>query len=989
MAADAVIAKVAADITEMKADLAEGLKEFRAFGQKIPATIPKDPFKDIKAAALDFGKILAVATPFVVATKEAAGYEKALRDLNKITQLGEAELTAYGEKLRTLSIELETNTDQTQNAEAAYQVASAGFKSAADNADVLNASLILATAGNEDAAASAEFLAGQLQAYGASANQAGRFSDVLFTTVKNGITTIPQLASSLGNVSGNAAQAGISFEELNAIMATATTRGLKTTTTVDGLRGAIFGLQAPSKQGQKELARLGLTVNEQTLRNKGFIRTVQEIAEANGNSAASFKKILGPGVAVTLVQKLISDGGELATQNLNDMAKAAGETGRALEEHNKTAIASYDAFLVALKASGTAVGQLFLPAVTAGLNKVTKLVQAFATAPPGFIKAATAIAGVGAAALILDKSLKLLVLTTGAVKSSVVALGARVKALGPIFVKTGALAKAGMAAVSAGALAAAAGVLAAGLALHEWTQIVKENTAASESLLKSYEKAGKGARILRESVGKTTDELEKQGITAADLTLAIEANIAKAEQARANNNQSLLKKLREENADLRKTKNELAKREGDQRKVSKSVDNFRIKQIQLEGEAEVKTSSKVKAQKEKDRKELLAVERSRIQVLKKERKLSADEEIKALENVLKKFELNKAEELRIEEEIAALVGGKKKKAEDDARKAAEEAKKEKADSLTIQIQNLETEKELAKNAQERLDIEKQIIELEKQAALAADEKGKNKAEILKAARLEKELAEQTASKEQKAEDKKASDQKKKDAAEEAKKAKELVDLKVEGLKLDLEAAKTSKDKLRIQEQILQLEAASELAKTTDPAARAQIEKNLQAELKAARTEAREEEKKRHNEAMGNLEAEKRKAIQLKNQFGGGILSLDEFVTQQNEALGFGTSARRRPKKEAAASSSSALPGLPTTSSPSTSPFKPLPSTPSSGGTEQAAGGAGSPIVERLDKIDATIKQAVTALMGGKTGSTRAPAQPMGTPYQFETNGAFA
>lgn len=47
-------------------------------------------------------------------------------------------------------------------------------------------------------------------------------SDLLFNTVKNGVTTIPELASAMGNVVPSAASVGVAFEDVSAAMATMT-----------------------------------------------------------------------------------------------------------------------------------------------------------------------------------------------------------------------------------------------------------------------------------------------------------------------------------------------------------------------------------------------------------------------------------------------------------------------------------------------------------------------------------------------------------------------------------------------------------------------------------------------------------------------------------------------------------------------------------------------------------------------------------------------
>ncbi|HIB68395.1 MAG TPA: phage tail tape measure protein, partial [Phycisphaerales bacterium] len=238
--------------------------------------------------------------------------EAELFSFNTIVGFGGQELQTYGEKLRVLSLELKTNTGAVQNTQGAYEVASAGFTTAAQNAEVLSAVLRASTAGSlKETDQAARLIGGTLRAYQLEAGQASRVSDVLFTTVKNGLTTFPELAATVGNVTAVASQANISFEEINAALATTTSRGIKTATSVDGLRGLISNLIAPSAEATKELDRLGLKIDENSLKQKGLIKTLVEIARANGGSAESFKRILGDVQAFQVALALTGDEGQL------------------------------------------------------------------------------------------------------------------------------------------------------------------------------------------------------------------------------------------------------------------------------------------------------------------------------------------------------------------------------------------------------------------------------------------------------------------------------------------------------------------------------------------------------------------------------------------------------------------------------------------------------------------------------------------------------
>ena len=647
----------------------------------------------------------AVTTAFETSIQAAINFEAELRNLNTITELSDESLKAYGENLRTLSLELKTSTGAAENARAAYDVASAGFTEASANAKVLEATLKAATAGSVEAAEAARLISGSLRAYGADAADAERFTNVLFATVKSGITTFPQLSASLGNVTGIAAQAGISFEELGAAVATATARGIRTSQTIDGLRGAISNLLAPSEQAKKEMERLGIVVNEQTLKQKGLLNTLKEIAAANGGSAESFKKLLGDVQAFGVALALTSDGGELFAKNVKDIQTNTTALSDAVAEKSKAMQASIDQFKVALEAAGGAVGDSFLPAGKALVDSATAVVAGFAQLPE---PVRTFVAVLGTMALATGATVKVVKLlatatqletiqlglntaaktlnttvTTANARAAAVATAALVKknvvlAATTIQARAAALSISGMAAsmrasaaatgLLGGAFAVATGLVAAGgFALYEYTKIVEEQTAANEKLLEIELRMAKGQRNYAKLVKLTTAELREQKVAAEELTDALLANLERQEAAKEAGNEVLLERLRRENKDLREKRKALA--------TDEAVERKQKKQPASANKLPVDEQKKADKAAEDRRKELLAAELSRIQVLKNQRELSAQEEIDALGRVLKEYKLKAEERRQIEERVAKLIGEQKVKAQKETEKQLERSLK--------------------------------------------------------------------------------------------------------------------------------------------------------------------------------------------------------------------------------------------------------------------------------------------------------------------------
>jgi TP901 family phage tail tape measure protein len=135
----------------------------------------------------------------------------------------------------------------------------------------------LAVAGLTDTNSAIKSLAGNVNAYGYSMDQAGRFSDILFNTVKNGVTTIPELNSSLSNVVPTAASFGISFEEVTGAIAMLTRQGVPTSEATTKIRASLVALARPTGNLGKVMREAGVSL--QTLKDEGYQVTMEKLGK--------------------------------------------------------------------------------------------------------------------------------------------------------------------------------------------------------------------------------------------------------------------------------------------------------------------------------------------------------------------------------------------------------------------------------------------------------------------------------------------------------------------------------------------------------------------------------------------------------------------------------------------------------------------------------------------------------------------------------------
>ena len=208
-----------------------------------------------------------MAVPFSIGVKSAATFEEQMAKVS--TMLDDTEmLDKFSASLKQMAVESGESTATL--AKGLYDILSAGTK--AEHAiDFLNVSVRAAKAGFVDTAISADAITTVLNAYGMSADRAAGVSDMLFTTVRRGKTTMEELAPAIGNIAGLASSAGVDIDELGASIALLTRNGIRTDMAVTSL-GAVINtfLKKPSQEAVPILRKLNFEMNATTLKTEGL-----------------------------------------------------------------------------------------------------------------------------------------------------------------------------------------------------------------------------------------------------------------------------------------------------------------------------------------------------------------------------------------------------------------------------------------------------------------------------------------------------------------------------------------------------------------------------------------------------------------------------------------------------------------------------------------------------------------------------------------------
>jgi TP901 family phage tail tape measure protein/lambda family phage tail tape measure protein len=284
---------------------------------------------NVLARALsNLGTGLAVAD---VARRYFKGFNEAEKAAAAVRTLG-VDSKALEGNLLGLSQKLGGLYSQTQLLAASYDVASAGFANAADNAKILEASAKGATGGLSDINTVADAVTSVLNTYGKSAAEAGALVDGFIQTQNDGKITLNQYADQIGKLAPTAAAAGVGIQELNAAVATITPQGVRVEAAVAGLNQALVAILKPSKEASDLAEALGIDFNEAGLRAKGFGGLLEEVKTKTGGSTTQLVKLFGSVDAIKAILPLVNDDLVKYNQNVAKQANASGVAEKATQE---------------------------------------------------------------------------------------------------------------------------------------------------------------------------------------------------------------------------------------------------------------------------------------------------------------------------------------------------------------------------------------------------------------------------------------------------------------------------------------------------------------------------------------------------------------------------------------------------------------------------------------------------------------------------------
>lgn len=262
-----------------------------------------------------------------------------------------------------LALSSETGKSVGELAEATYQAISASVatESAVDFVGTANK---LAVGGFSDTTTAVDILTTAINAYGMSADDAAKISDVLITTQNLGKTSVAQLGASMGMVIPLAAAYNMDLEDLSASYALLTANGTQTAQATTYVKAALNELGSSSSVvGSTLKKQTGKTFAELMKEGNSLGDVLQVLADSVDGDTTAFNNMWSSSEAGVGMLSILNSGTSKYNSLVQAMEGSTGAAATAFEKMSETGEFAQQRFQNATENLKIAIGDVLAPAL--------------------------------------------------------------------------------------------------------------------------------------------------------------------------------------------------------------------------------------------------------------------------------------------------------------------------------------------------------------------------------------------------------------------------------------------------------------------------------------------------------------------------------------------------------------------------------------------------------------------------------------------------
>lgn len=352
------VSDAAKDVGDSASDIGDSIGDGFEEGTD-QASTAIDALAQALVAAGVTASVKAITDALVGCTQASMEFETAMAKVGTIADESQKPLGDMRNEILALSSE--TGKSVGELAEATYQAISASVatESAVDFVGTANK---LAVGGFSDTTTAVDILTTAINAYGMSADDAAKISDVLITTQNLGKTSVAQLGASMGMVIPLAAAYNMDLEDLSASYALLTANGTQTAQATTYVKAALNELGSTSSVvGSTLKKKTGKTFAELMAEGNSLGDVLQVLADSVDGDTTAFNNMWSSSEAGVGMLSILNSGTSKYNSLVQAMEGSTGAATTAFEKMSETGEFAQQRFQNATENLKIAIGDELAP----------------------------------------------------------------------------------------------------------------------------------------------------------------------------------------------------------------------------------------------------------------------------------------------------------------------------------------------------------------------------------------------------------------------------------------------------------------------------------------------------------------------------------------------------------------------------------------------------------------------------------------------------
>lgn len=302
-------------------------------------------------------------------------FEEGIANINTLLD-DQSHLESYKNKI--IAVSNETGMNIKIVSDGMYQAISSLGDGGKETEKIFESMARGAKAGGAEVKDSVALISAGMKGYGdVNDETAKKISDLAFQTAKLGVTTFPEMASSMQPLFPLSNSLNISLEELFGSMATLTGVTGNTSEVSTQLKAVFSNLMKPTKDMEKLIKKYGFANSQAMLKSKGLGGVLKILQKETGGQADKLGKLFSSTEAVTALTALTGENFKDFTSKTESMGNATGSTETAFNKFSATTKNDFITSLNGAKNSLIGFGDVLAPFISLaakGLSFITKAI---------------------------------------------------------------------------------------------------------------------------------------------------------------------------------------------------------------------------------------------------------------------------------------------------------------------------------------------------------------------------------------------------------------------------------------------------------------------------------------------------------------------------------------------------------------------------------------------------------------------------------------